>query len=371
MTASDDDLERAIAMSLVDIEAANPCSQNDVVDLTTEDENEDDDELQRALALSLQYKPPPPTLPSSHLEEFGASLPKCGPVVARESEASTQAESTTTPAIAPSTRPFGIAGIDRKAMEQARLARLSKRKRSVSPERPSKVIAKTPSESTSSTGANIIVGPNPITSLQYPRGVIKRTWAHKHPRSHDITIEEMLQASGLKMAILSSFQWDTKWVLSKINPNRIKQIWFMNAKEAWLRKKLLDELEESEIKNLKPHFPPMDGQISNMHSKLMLLVHDDYLRVVVPTANMINVDWGETNTDAKGLSWQPAVMENTVFLIDLPRRPDGLPVEKAETAFGKELVNFLRAQDAPSNVVNGVLKFEFSETEHLAFVHSM
>lgn len=30
-----------------------------------------------------------------------------------------------------------------------------------------------------------------------------------------------------------------------------------------------------------------------MHSKLMVLFHDDYLRIVVPTANPTSTDWGE------------------------------------------------------------------------------
>jgi hypothetical protein len=37
----------------------------------------------------------------------------------------------------------------------------------------------------------------------------------------------------------------------------------------------------------------MDGQINCMHSKLMLLFHRDYLRIVVPTANLTTFDWGE------------------------------------------------------------------------------
>lgn len=31
-----------------------------------------------------------------------------------------------------------------------------------------------------------------------------------------------------------------------------------------------------------------------MHSKLQLLKYPDYLRVVVPTANLVPYDWGET-----------------------------------------------------------------------------
>lgn len=31
-----------------------------------------------------------------------------------------------------------------------------------------------------------------------------------------------------------------------------------------------------------------------MHSKLQLLKYEDYLRVVVPSANLVSFDWGET-----------------------------------------------------------------------------
>lgn len=30
-----------------------------------------------------------------------------------------------------------------------------------------------------------------------------------------------------------------------------------------------------------------------MHSKLMLLSHPNYLRIVVPSANLVPFDWGE------------------------------------------------------------------------------
>lgn len=39
-----------------------------------------------------------------------------------------------------------------------------------------------------------------------------------------------------------------------------------------------------------------------MHSKLMLLFHPEYLRLVVPTANLTPYDWGEMN----------GVMENVI-----------------------------------------------------------
>ncbi len=44
-----------------------------------------------------------------------------------------------------------------------------------------------------------------------------------------------------------------------------------------------------------------------MHSKLMLLFHSEYLRIVVPSANLVPYDWGENN----------GVMENVSS--ELPR----------------------------------------------------
>ena len=38
----------------------------------------------------------------------------------------------------------------------------------------------------------------------------------------------------------------------------------------------------------------MEGQINCMHSKLQLLSHPTHLRVVVPSANLVPYDWGET-----------------------------------------------------------------------------
>ena len=53
------------------------------------------------------------------------------------------------------------------------------------------------------------------------------------------------------------------------------------------------EEETSQMHNLRLCFPPMEGQVNIMHSKLMLLFHPNYLRIVIPTANLTMTDWGE------------------------------------------------------------------------------
>ncbi|KAF1962073.1 tyrosyl-DNA phosphodiesterase domain-containing protein [Byssothecium circinans] len=346
MASSDDDeeIKRAIAMSLADA-----ASNDAVVDLTSDDEVDED--MRRALALSLGEPQGKTTHGASAQTQSGSS------------------SSTET------SKPSGILGLDRKAMEQERLERLGKRKRSVSPERPSKqVVQSDPKHESKKHMSTYHRIASASTGLEYPNGVVKRTWANKHPRSNDITIDEVLQASSLNIAILSAFQWDNPWLMGDhLDPYTVKQIWIMCGKSRGedVRDKLRQEAKDANIPNFKMHFPPLPGQTQNMHGKLMLLFHKEgHLRVVVSTANMIKFDWGETNKDADGSSLQPGVMENTVFLIDLPRRPKG-PAAELETEFGKSLVQYLKAQDVPSNVVEGVLKFDFSETKNIGFVHSI
>ncbi len=126
---------------------------------------------------------------------------------------------------------LGFLGIDRKKMEQERLA--PKRKASVSPP-PARKIQKTDDSSVSwtqavkpvvktefrpSATANIPKGP-----LMFSQGIVMKTWAFGHPRNeNDIKIEEVLQSNDLSLAVLSSFQWDVAWLLAKVNTNSMDE----------------------------------------------------------------------------------------------------------------------------------------------------
>ncbi|KAF2185826.1 phospholipase D/nuclease [Zopfia rhizophila CBS 207.26] len=406
MASSDDDeeLKRAIAMSLQEAEyPSNPSGQSEANDLNTSD----DEEVRRAIALSLRdgegssiakevsnsnfetptsFTSPTKTSTSHSLKQYAsATNPK------RESLAQTQAEakSTTSMLDQPLSGLSGLFRLDRKAMEQERLARQKKRNRSTSPDAPSKMVALSEEANSTSTlpitPASLNLEPgrdsrhHPSTDespIQYPRGTIKRTWAFKHPRTNDIKIEEVFQTSTLNIAVLSAFDFDVDWIFSKLDPEKIKQIWIMNCKDKNLQEQWRRDAAAQNTPNLRVHFPPMEGQIKNMHSKLMLLFHSTHLRVVVPTANLNKYDWGETGGapchQKTGHMWQPAVMENSVFLIDLPRRSDGqMGCMQDLPFFGKELHYYLEAQQIGANVCEGILKFDFAETRPFAFIHSI
>ncbi|RMY79788.1 hypothetical protein D0862_13027 [Hortaea werneckii] len=322
---------------------------------------------------------------------------------------------------AQSTSANGLAGLDRRAMERERLARQKarttglKRERSISPRelsdaRKAPKIEETtfdlpsgarlnflstaingqqasrksasanlatdrhkslPSAIKAEEGKDAIKQESPPPSqptlpgsLQYPHGVVKKTWAFGHPRNNDIKLEEVLEPQTLRTAVLSAFQWDTDWVLSKLKTplkgGKTKCVFVMQAKQESERKEI--QAQAASIRSfLRLVFPPMEGQTWCMHSKLMLLFHPEKLRIAIPTANLLNFDWGETGS-----------MENSVFLIDLPRLPDGKQTQRESlTHFAQELLYFVQKQGLDEDVRNGILNFDFAATEQMAFVHSV
>lgn len=210
MSISEDDdegLKRAIAISLQDVQTQ---KIHEVINL----ENEDEDVILAKEASLLGRK--------------GDSRHRSGsPDTAVPNEVA-RASSTT----------LSFLGIDRKKMEQERLAR--KRKASGSPP-PNAKAARTAGgdpfdptvqslQSSANTKGSVITNANASSESEnhlgsrFPQGTVKKTWAYRHPRrGDDIKLEEILQSKDLNLAVLSSFQWDIEWLLAKLN-TRSRQI---------------------------------------------------------------------------------------------------------------------------------------------------
>ncbi|PNP39472.1 hypothetical protein TGAMA5MH_08490 [Trichoderma gamsii] len=277
---------------------------------------------------------------------------------------------------------FGSVMLDRRAMEQERLNRLAKRQRPATDDDddvvevppPKKQTTRAPaggniktlgaSASASSTAATTKAGHSSSNSsnVPYPNPTVKRTWARGTARRGDeITIEEVFQKDKLELAVLSSFQWDEEWMLSKLDYRRTKILLM-----AFARDEAQKTLMQGNVPaNIKFCFPPMHG-VGAMHSKLQLLKYPSRLRVVIPTGNLMPYDWGETG-----------VMENMVFLIDLPRldHPASTHASAARnhapTRFYTELVYFLQATGVGEKMVASLANYDFSRTADIAFVHTI
>ncbi|KAI0480804.1 phospholipase D/nuclease [Xylariaceae sp. FL0804] len=341
-------LRYAIALSLQEPGNGSPISASAAskpIDIISDDDGDDLDQ-------GPSYPPTPKKL--AHGRPFATNGASASEVPRRPSKPSASRDSATS---APSEEaPTGLAalGLDRKSMEAERLARLAAKR-------------KAPSSASEDTGEHrrqrIKVDAAPESKSQdssrlpYPKGVVKKTWAKGYSRRDDITIDEVLQKDQLELAVLSSFQWDEDFMASKIDLRRTKVVCIAFASSEAQKEEMRNNVSGSQIKFC---FPPM-MPFGTMHSKLQLLKYPTYLRVVIPTGNLVPYDWGETG-----------VMENMLFLIDLPRITD--PAEwtsNSNTLFHDELCYYLKAQGLDDALLSSLSKYDFSETDRYRFVHTI
>jgi hypothetical protein len=246
------------------------------IDLTglTEDELDNDEALRQAIALSLQD----PDVSKSDPKPDDKELPE------------PQAEPSRGTA-------FGSLVLDRKAMEAERLKRLaSKRSR---PSEDAEATLPAPKRSATSSVAEKAPASSSAAmskeshgdrTLKFSKGVVKKTWARGYPRQgDDIKIEEVLQKDDLQLAIISSYQWDDEWMMSKLSLSKTKLLLVAYAADDAQK----EDMQANAPSNVKFSFPPMNG-VGSMHSKLQVLKFSTHVRIVVPTGNMVPYDWGET-----------------------------------------------------------------------------
>lgn len=201
-------------------------------------DDESDEDLKQAILMSLEGTKHGAAV--SHLQ---------GPASPLGPPESLQAASSEVP------RPQGIFGMDRKQMEEERLARLAKRKAGSSPPpaqpapKASRIIDTRPPMTAQILSSQKNLKPlvrnspaakHPATAvqptdrpvLQFPLGAVKKTQlAYAPRRGDDITIEEVFQREDLNVAVLSSFLWDIEWLFSKFDTKKTKFILMMGAKE--------------------------------------------------------------------------------------------------------------------------------------------
>ncbi|KAH7308226.1 ubiquitin interaction domain-containing protein [Stachybotrys elegans] len=245
---------------------------------------------------------------------------------------------------------FGSLALNRKQMEEERLRRLSKKRRAPSDNEDDDDVIEIPPPKKLAVNAQL----QTTGSVPFPRGVVKRTWARGYPRTpDDIKIEEIWNRHELMLAVLSSFQWDEEWIMSKLDMRKTKLLLLAYAGDEAQK----ETMRTNAPPGIKFCFPRMNGP-GSMHSKLQLLKYPNYLRVVVPTGNLVPYDWGESG-----------VMENMVFIIDLPRLPN--PKEHRSTRFSTELGNFLAATGVEPGMVHSLNNYDFSRTEQLGFVYTI
>jgi len=372
-----------------------------VIDLTGDEETQspsspidlesDDEDLKMAIAMSLQSQHNSPGLKSTTIDtradRFNTSdvkqaiaLPLQSRVVVADSSQKHD-EPEQKAALPPAQALVGILGLNRKAMEAERLARL-KRKRGMdgqSPSPPSRRISPPPLRRAAAASASAnsrqpftttgVPSDNPF-SFPNPRVLLT-----SHPSRHSssgleaISFRDVVSPPSsnysLKSVLASSFIVDFDWLLPHFNTATTKFIFVLHAQNDQHRRLLQQDF--AGVPNVRLVMPEHLGGGGNMHSKIMLLffkddsseISEEICRVVVPSANLTPADWGVGG-----------VMENVAFVVDLPSQK-ATSIAQIETQFKKEVQKQIRAMDVPEDVLRKLENFNFSATRNVGFVHSM
>jgi hypothetical protein len=239
-SGDDADLKLAIALSLGQV--ASPNGADNPVELSSDDD--DDNDLEKTPV----YRKKTHQRAQGH--EGSSALPSTGRTAsAAAAQGSPQPDAARATSSGPSlSASSSLAGMDRKKMEEERLARLSAKRKAPDPahaqeQHRSKVLRTEPAPQHPQPGLGrrrvqqVAAASTPSTSsaaasdkmsargLRFPKGVVRKTWAYGYPRKgDDIKIEEILQKNDLQLAVLSSFQWDEEWLLSKIDMTKTRLI---------------------------------------------------------------------------------------------------------------------------------------------------
>ncbi|KAK7966522.1 tyrosyl-DNA phosphodiesterase domain-containing protein [Apiospora aurea] len=404
-------LRYAIALSLQDGAGAgqgNPSTSDDPIQLSSDDEDEDD------------LEKPPVYRPSHRLrqqdEMQGTKREEKREEVKPSSPAAQQQPAQ------PAQSGLAALGLDRKKMEEERLARLGKRKAPDSEQvsqdrnRRPKTVSASPGEAASAyhcAGGGCIPcvpldrGPA-VNESRPPVHAHVHASASSHLRRFALAKGRREEDMGRGLPTRRGPSQDRRntpkgpatvghhQLLDEAHVYRVRiqrstgmsATIVTDAPSCFSRSHTpLSQRKEIEAnapnENVRFCFPTM-LPMGSMHSKLQLLRFPNHLRIVVPSGNFVPYDWGRRGL--RRMCEAPPTMPippacaaaasltavQVVFIIDLPKvqTPEAAAANKL-TMFGEELCYFLTAQGLDKGLVTSLTKYDFSETSRYAFVHTM
>lgn len=332
-------------------------------------EDEDDEDLKLAIAMSLQDQAISTASTSTPLEQAGLK--------------------PSTEVVTPASN-GGLLGLDRKAMEAERLARLKRKRVSedesfnipAAPKITTSIVTSKPvspppirRQRRASPADNIDSSQSPSEnsfSFAEPKVLLTSTPSrHSATTLTAVSFRDLVAPPSpnltLKSALLSSFIADFDWLLPHFDTRSTSFVFVLHAFSAQHRQEL--QADFAGVPNVRLVVPQCLGGGGNMHSKLILLFFKStdsekggICRLVVPSANLIPADWGAGR-----------FMENVAYIVDLPesKRVSIKTEEQRQPEFANELKKQLRAMEVPDNVLQKLEQFDFAATKDMRFVASI
>ncbi|CAB4492612.1 uncharacterized protein OCT59_015862 [Rhizophagus irregularis] len=180
---------------------------------------------------------------------------------------------------------------------------------------------------------------------QFLDGVTKLTYVPGYNGDY-IRFDEIIQKNQLKSAFFCAMTIEFSWLLE----NLPKNISIVVAKH-W-------DPENGDSQgvfcipntNILLVHPPMSSMGHGcFHAKLMILIYDEWIRVVISSANLISHDW--------------EISENIVFIQDFPRYNENNIINNDLHLFAKELKDYLLAMGLKSHIIDKLPQYDYSKAK--------
>ncbi|KAG0364525.1 tyrosyl-DNA phosphodiesterase-domain-containing protein [Gamsiella multidivaricata] len=160
----------------------------------------------------------------------------------------------------------------------------------------------------------------------------------------EIRFQDLVKKKYLIKAVLTSFQLDEEWLEEHIPPNIAQCIITHWTRELGEQPGFFNEGKKTYL------HPPLNG-FGSFHSKLMLLFYPMFCRVVITSANLVPHDWLQ--------------LVNIVYVQDFPLLPAPLDTPEELGQFGNTLHNFLKMMTVPNKVLTVLRCVDFTAAKIL------
>ncbi|RIA95049.1 tyrosyl-DNA phosphodiesterase-domain-containing protein [Glomus cerebriforme] len=179
---------------------------------------------------------------------------------------------------------------------------------------------------------------------QFLDGITKLTYVSGYNGDY-IRFGEIIQKNQLKSAFFCAMTIEFSWLLENLPKNAN----IIVAKH-WDPENDSQGIFCIPNTNILLVHPPMSSMGHGcFHAKLMILIYNEWIRVVISSANLIPHDW--------------EISENIVFVQDFPRYKDDDTTDHNLHSFAKELKDYLLAMGLKSHIIDKFSQYDFSKAK--------
>ncbi|KAI8984565.1 tyrosyl-DNA phosphodiesterase-domain-containing protein [Mycotypha africana] len=188
------------------------------------------------------------------------------------------------------------------------------------------------------------------TETKYWDGTIKLTYVKGFTGPDYVRFEDIIQKKSLKKAMISAFVHSMDYIEQHF-PADINICIVTHGRP---QPSIILIHPQALRKQIAPNriiiYPPLTNEkFGCFHIKLMLLFHENSLRVVIGSANLVDYDYED--------------LENVIFMQDFPKLNEPHASFSSMPEFAREIAELLDQMTVPVSVKEAILHYDFSRAK--------